>query len=223
MLAVGLLIALLARDLPDAVAALEAGRLDEAVAVLGEVLKQKPLDPEANFYLGLAHLRRGRYDEAREPLENALRVSPPGMLGKIHRTAALNFLGLTQGDQAERHFREAIRLYAGGTPPEDDPRIDYGSFLMREGRTPEALRLLNAAVKSHPGSSRAHAELGKALLHTGDAAAAAARLEQAVKLNPNAWAARLVLGRAYQQLGRAKDAERELRLGQQGWSMQTVK
>ena len=47
---------------------------------------------------------------------------------------------------------------------------------------------------------------------------AAARLEKAVALEPGNFAAHLLLGRAYLRLGRTAEGEREMRLGQQGWT-----
>ena len=65
--------------------------------------------------------------------------------------------------EAERNFRDAIRLYHPGSGvPQPDPRLDYGAFLLREGRTQDALDMLQQSVTASPGSPRAHAELGRA-------------------------------------------------------------
>jgi Flp pilus assembly protein TadD len=241
-----------AADLPTALAALEAGRIEEAAGILRELVRERPGDPQANYYLGVAHLRagrlaessrffgkacelapkdpdncyfhgrslfqQGRYAEAQKPFEQAIRNATPAARARVHRAAALNFLGLNQSEKAETHFREALRAYSGNSRPEEDPRIDYGSFLVREGRAADGLPVLQEAAQANPASARAHSELGRALLDLGDPATAAQRLEKSVTLDPAAWATRLLLGRAYLQLGRAEDAERELRLGRQGWS-----
>ena len=56
-------------------------------------------------------------------------------------------------------FRQAMHFNRGGAPNED-PGIDYGVYLFRQARAEEALEPLEAAVKRHPDSGRAHLELG---------------------------------------------------------------
>src|SRR5262249_36116430 len=71
-----------------------------------------------------------------------------------------------------------------------------------------------------PGTSRAHAELGRALLELGRPAEALPSLKRAVDLDPGAWAVRLMLGNAYLRLGRTEEGEREVKLGREGWAKQ---
>src|SRR5882672_4915347 len=107
-------------------------QLEQAVSAF---TKACPADWEACYYLGRTLLTLARYDQAREPFEQALRAAPKEQLAKVHRAAALNFVALVQPTDAERHFREAIRLSRGIAPGADDVRIDYGSFLFRQGRS----------------------------------------------------------------------------------------
>ena len=53
-----------AQELPNAVAALESGRLDEAAGALTAILRDKPDDADANYYLALARFRQGRQRES---------------------------------------------------------------------------------------------------------------------------------------------------------------
>src|SRR5690348_11463762 len=53
-----------AQDLSTALAALNAGRLEEAAGSLAAILRDKPDDPDANYYLGLARFRQQRPLEA---------------------------------------------------------------------------------------------------------------------------------------------------------------
>lgn len=278
------LAALHAQTTADGIAAIEAGRLDEAVRILSPILQSDPNSFEAHFYLGLAHFRAGRsaaarplleraaalapanaqawkmlglattsdgdfeiaalalgqacelapndeeacyylarnlhahghYEAARVPFENALRAAPPSMLARVHRAIALNFAAIGAPAEAERHFVKAMQA-AGRAPREtEDPRVDFGAFLFRQGRTEEALRPLQQAAREAP-SARANLELGRVLLHLDKLDEAAARLEKAVALEPGNFNARLLLGRAYLRLGRIAEGEREMRLGQAGW------
>lgn len=192
------------------------GRREAALAPFGRACELGLKSENACYLYALDLYALTRYQEAVEPFEKALRAAGQDTRWRVHRAAARNFEALARAADAERHFREAIRLYQGQERGAEDPRVDYGSFLFRQGRTAEALGPLEEAVKALPASARAHTELGRVLLQLDRANGAAERLETAVKLDPNDWAAHLLLGRAYVQLGRSEDAERELRIGRQG-------
>ena len=182
------------------------------------------LDPndEDNCYLQARSLFvLGQYDQALQPFEKALHAAPPAKQAAIHRATALNQVELGMMQDAERHFRDAVRLYrASPESPQPDPRLDYGAFLIRQGRTQSALELLRQSVSASPTSPRAHAELGRALLELDRPAEAATELKSSVDLDPNGWAVRLMLGRAYLMLGRAEEGQRQLSLGREGWAKQ---
>jgi Flp pilus assembly protein TadD len=276
------------QDLATAIAALEGGRLEEAAGALSEIVQQRPNDPDANYYLGLARFRQtrpkeaippleratrlapaspaawkllglillgagdlqrasgvlekacdlnardedscylfarslfllGRYEEAVKPFEQALQSAASANQAAVHRALALDLDELGSISAAERHFREAVRLYRGsdGQPP--DPRIDYGAFLCRQGRARDALDPLNAAISKSPQSARANSELGRALLELDRPEEALSPLSRAVELDPKAWSTRLLLGKAYLRVGKKDEGERELRLGREGWASQ---
>jgi len=203
-------------------AAIAVGQTEKAVEAFGKACSLNPKEPDPCYYLGRTLHALGRYEEARRPLEQALAVVADRTRSRIHRAVALNFAGLVQPDQAETHFLAAVRNFSGEAA-EQDPRVDYGAFLVREGRAGEALPLLEKAVKGRPDSSRAHTEMGRALLDTGKPDAAARNLERAVAIDPSAWVARLLLGGAYRQLGRLEESERELTLGRKGWANQNAR
>jgi len=197
-----------------------SGDLTGAVPPLSQACRLAPEDPDACYYLARNLYVNGRYDAAQEPFEKAQAAAPQEMLSKVHRAAALNFEALGRARDAEREFREAVSLNRRNGPADEDPRIDYGAFLFRQGRAPEALRPLDQAAGELFSSSRASMELGRVLLELGRPEAAAARLERAVGLDSGNWAARLLLGTAYLRLGRAEEGERQMRLGQEGWARQ---
>jgi Flp pilus assembly protein TadD len=192
------------------------GDLDGAAAALGKACELAPDDEEACYFLARNLHARGRYEAARVPFEKALQAAPPSMLAKVHRAIALNFAAIGASAEAEQHFVKAIQL-AGRTPQTEDPRVDYGAFLFRQGRTEEALRPLQQAAQDAP-SARANLELGRVLLHLNKLDEATARLEKAVALEPGNFNAHLLLGRVYLRLGRIAEGEREMRLGQEGWA-----
>src|SRR5437016_1736424 len=169
------------------------GDLDRAVPALGKACDLAPNDEEACYYLARDLHALGRYEAARQPFERAVRAAPKPMLARVHRAVALNFAALDLPVEAERHFVKAIQLNGGAAREGEDPRIDYGAFLFRQGRTSEALLPLEQAVRDAPSSARANAEWGRVLLHLDRLDAAAVCLEKAVKLEPGNWNAHLLL------------------------------
>ncbi len=125
------------------------------------------------------------------------------------------------GAEAERHFHAAIHAYSAGdgsVHSREDPRLDYGAFLVRQGRAAEALAPLEQALAAFPLSPQVNAELGRALLDLDRPQDALPRLQKAVEIDPKAWTVRMLLGKAYLRLGRSEEGERELRIGREGWA-----
>jgi tetratricopeptide (TPR) repeat protein len=191
-------------------------KLAAAVAPLTKACDLDPRDEEGCYYLGRTLNALGRWDEARAPFEKALRAAPKAMLARVHRAIALNFMALGRTVEAEQHFREAVAKVSDAKSLPEDPRVDYGAFLFRQGRTDEALQLLRQALKAAPSSARAHGELGRVLLHSGKVDVAVVHLEKALDLDPRASSLRLLLGRAYLQAGRVEEGQKQLQIAQEG-------
>ena len=86
-----------------------------ASVALGRACALDPND-EDNCYLQARSLFvLGQYDEAVQPFEKAMRAAPPANQATVHRATALNFVELGMTQEAERHFRDAIRLYRAST------------------------------------------------------------------------------------------------------------
>ena len=192
-------------------------KAEPALAAFSKACDLNPKDQDACYFLGRQLFSLGRYRDAVEPFEKAVLAAPQEKLARTHRAAALNRVGEGSLEQAEWHFREAVRDNTGPASIRADALTDYGAFLFRQARIGEAQGALERAVTMQPGSARAHAELGRVRLHLAKAAEAAASLERAVELDPNSPRFRLLLGRAYLALGRTEEGERQLRLGREGW------
>lgn len=197
------------------------GDLQGAVEPLGKACALAPRDEDACYFFARNLYALGRYDLARDPFEKALKAAPRSMRSRVHRAVALNFEALGLAADAERHFLQAIRLNRGGGRPSEDPRIDYGAFLFRQGRTEESIEPLERAARDLPSCARAHTELGRALLQLDKPEAAARPLERALELEPANWDARLLLGAAFLRLGRTREGEEQMRIGREGWARQT--
>jgi Flp pilus assembly protein TadD len=175
-------------------------------------------ESDACYLQGRTLLLLARYREAVAPLEKALRISAAADRSKVHRAMALNFEKLGDTVNAEREFHEAIRLYPAPPAVAEDPRLDFGAFLVRQGRAAEAIDPLRQALARSPLSAKANGELGRALLDLERPEEALPLLKKSVEIDPGAWAIQMLLGKAYLRLGRTADGERELRLGREGWA-----
>lgn len=179
------------------------------------------LDPgleAACYYLGRTLYAANQFEPALGAFEKALKFGPPGSRWLVQRGFGLALEALGRAAEAEKSFRIAIESSPARFRPDEDPRVDYAVFLIRQGRLNEAVQPLEDHVKRFPASSRGQFELGRVLSQTGELEAAAAHLEKAVEADLQYWAAHLLLGRIYIRLGRNEQGERHLRLGENGAS-----
>src|SRR5688500_4444917 len=105
-----------------------------ALPALEQVCRLRPNEGDACFLLGSTLLLQDRWDDAREPFNKALSVATRSNRAKVHRMIAFNYIGLGDTAKAEEHFKQAVALNPGPELLREDPRLDYGSFLFREGR-----------------------------------------------------------------------------------------
>jgi Flp pilus assembly protein TadD len=173
-----------------------------------------PKDPDACYYLGRNHYVLNHYDDALEAYARAFQTGHKRWRTEQGQALALEALGRTE--EAEASLRRAVSRNRGEARGHEDPRIELGAFLARQGRPQEALAPLEDVLKTFPESTRAHLELGRALLQANRVEDAAGRLQRAVELEPGNWPAHLLLGKAYFRLGRTEEGERHSALGQQG-------
>jgi Tfp pilus assembly protein PilF len=194
------------------------GDLDAAAAALHRACELGPEDGESCYFFARDLYALGHYEAARAPFEKALRAATPAVAAKVYRAVALNFAALGSPTKAEQYFVKAVEL-AGRRPHDgEDPRVDYGAFLFRQGRTESALIPLQQAAHDMPSSPRANLELARVLLHLDKPEAAAACLEKAVRLEPENFNAHLLLGQAYLRLGRISEGDNETRLVEREWA-----
>ena len=166
--------------------------------------------PDACLYYGRALYLLDRFDQAVSVLQTLIRTDPRN--AQAYRIEAMALEASGKSAAAESAFQQAIHLDAA-PPLNEDPAIDYGVFLYRQGRSEAALDPLNAAVKRHPDSARAQLELGCVLLALDRVAEAAPHLEHATAVDPANARAHLLLGKTYQRLGKSDLARKELDQG----------
>jgi len=86
----------------DGVSALQAKNFTVAEAVFGEMLQHDQSNADANFYMGVAKMSLGKWDEAKKYLEVAVKKSPKNPDPKSRLGVTYAKLGDTAGANAQR-------------------------------------------------------------------------------------------------------------------------
>jgi tetratricopeptide (TPR) repeat protein len=122
------------------------GRLDEAEALLLQVLERDPDNQYAHAELGLVQLNRGEVAQAEQSFERARRIAPQGYTCP-HEGLGMVYLRQGKVEQARDSFERAIAI---------NPDIEFEKYngmariLMDEGRHDEARRFLEASIRNYP-------------------------------------------------------------------------
>lgn len=148
--------------LASALAAYQAGRLDDAERLAGALLHDHPTEANAWFLLGLIERRRGRADAAALLVRRAIALEP-------RHAVAWKMLGsLSLADaapaKADPFFRWSLILEPGMA----DALIERAQVLLAIGAAAEAVDLLRAAAALLPEHGAPYALLGKALAACAD-------------------------------------------------------
>jgi protein O-GlcNAc transferase len=170
----------------------------------------QPALADACLYYGRTLYLLNRFPQAAEILRGVVRREPRS--GEAYRLLGLSLEGMGDTAAAGDAFRQALRGIPSNAANED-PGIDYGVFLFRQGRAEESVEPLREALKRHPAAARAYLELGCVQLSLDRVSEAAASLERSVALDEGNARAHLLLGKAYLRLGKNEAAEVQLRQG----------
>jgi tetratricopeptide (TPR) repeat protein len=186
------------------------GNYAQAEPALRQACRLDPGEEDACYYLGRARYALDRFEASLAALEQALpRDTRPW---RVHLGMAQALEALGRASEAEEQFRRALKL-AGRTAPDFDARLHLGIFLVRQGRTGEAVEVLGESAREHPGSARAHYQLGRALLQLDRLEEAEKSLRRAVELDPGYGEAHLQLSKLYRRLGKVTEADRHAAQG----------
>lgn len=177
-----------------------AGRLEEADALLGELLAREPSNAAALHLRGVIALQHDDPTRAVELINRALvlRPSVPG----FHVTLADAYRQLGELKRAAGSCRTALRL----CPDSPEALCGLGLVYQATGRPDDAIACFRRALEVRPDWAPAHRDLGIALRDLGQIDEAIAHLRRAVELAPDFPAARNTLGMALVDLGRPADA-----------------
>jgi tetratricopeptide (TPR) repeat protein len=128
---------------------IDAGRPEEAVAVLRPLCERRPPDPEALLLRSTARLMSGDLEAGRRDLEQALALAPHLRQGWLNRAA----LELADGsyDAALQALRRAQEL----DPAAADNDLNLGAVLVLKGDLAAASDHFARYLAANPGSAEA--------------------------------------------------------------------
>lgn len=182
------------------VSAFMEGRIDEAIGLARENLRQRPSMAGASLQLAYLERARGNLAAAIAAARRAVELKPLD-------AEALALLGayLTEAGQA----REAVALldpYVKGAALDYDVVTALGLARAALGQTAAAREAFEMARRADPGNAMGFVNIGTLALMTGDRAGARTALSQALDLDPRTAKAHNTLGVMAAQEGRLDEA-----------------
>jgi len=168
----------------EAIAALNAGRDDEAIAKFEAILVTVPACADCLYNLGVAHSHKQDWPKAEDAYKRLIVLRPDN---------ADAYNGLANVYNAQKKFDEAIAASkkaaelagpaAGGGNAE--ALYNQGVILWNSQKYAEAKVQFEAAVKADPNMALAHYQLGMAQLNLGQIPDARASFENYLKVDAN--------------------------------------
>jgi Flp pilus assembly protein TadD len=203
----------------SAVEALSAGRFDEGISLLEQVLPLVPPSSEIHNNLGTAHWKCGRLKQAEEQYAKAVRLSPQNAIALNNYGALL--MEQSRLEEAERLLRQAYSL----KPDHPSVANNMGLIQCWRGDLAAAEKSFIAALTLRPGWSDAQGNLGNVYRDTNRHELAEAAYRNAIRTDPKnapAWCDLGILMFSSGRNAEAKDAlEKSLSLNpasEKAWS-----
>jgi tetratricopeptide (TPR) repeat protein/tRNA A-37 threonylcarbamoyl transferase component Bud32 len=148
----------------------------QAVEAFGVYVGEYPWDADAMTYLGAAHYRLGKLEEARKDWARALELQPSAVRHKLMGDA---LCGLRKYPEAIDHYTRALALDSGDIAA----RCNRGLAHQAIGNTPAALEDYDAALALNPRFARAFNSRGIAWFERRDYDRALEDFERAADCN----------------------------------------
>ena len=140
------------------IAQIDTGQLPEAVANLQAALAERPNDQDLLYYLG-----RASGLLSKQSIDTLLAAYPDS--ARAHQALAENYFVLRQMPEAEKEYREALRL----RPDTPELHLELGEVYAGAFQWMKAEEEFRAQAKLQPGNAEAAYRLGTALLEQGKA------------------------------------------------------
>lgn len=169
-----------------AIDALRAGRDDEAITKLNDVVSKLPTCSDCYYNLGLAYTHKQQWAEAEAALKKSIELKP---------TNPDPYNGLANVYNAQKRFDEALAMNqkatelagstAGAGGSGGEAIYNQGVVLFNAGKYAEAKTQFENATKADANNANAWYQLGMTNLNLGQIPEAVTALETFLKLAPN--------------------------------------
>jgi Flp pilus assembly protein TadD len=191
----------------------------DAIHWLQRAVQMDDGNAKAWYSLGRCYYTQSRFSEAEHAFKKTLSLDPENL--KATENLGLVYDAENKPNDADGSFKAAVAL-ANKTPQTDEwPYLDYGSFLLNQNRSQEAIPILEQSVTIDPKCAACHEKLGRALESTGQTEQAITHLERAVALSDKDPHLHYELGLAYRKAGQKDRAEAEMALSQKLYGTKT--
>ena len=139
-----------------AVTLMDAGKLDDAIAKLKQVLATEPANISARYELGLAYSQKGEGALCRDTIEPLSSIANPLQVGAITTLATcLDQLG--DSEKAIAAYRRGLAL----APDDEQLNYNLAVTLATSGKLAEARKIAEHGVAKNPWHASAHLLLAK--------------------------------------------------------------
>lgn len=184
----------------EASALIALGRLDDAEAVAGEVLRREPYNREAVFVAAELEIARGRTGNALARFREMSRRYPDDRRVLVSLALVSGSLGDAEGARA--YIERAMILHPG------DYRVYYYAAYLDSlaGRLSSGIRNAGEALAIRPGFAPAHSLLASLRYRTGEWEEAARLADEAISRNRGDSSSWYLKGMAYIRMGRPAEA-----------------
>jgi Flp pilus assembly protein TadD len=169
----------------SAIEALRAGRDDEAIQKLNDVLLKLPSCSDCYYNLGLAYTHKQQWPEAEASLKKSIELKP---------TSPDPYNGLANVYNAQKKFDDALAMNAkaselststGGTGGGGaEASYNQGVVLFNAGKYADAKVQFDVASKADPNNANAFYQLGMTSLNLGQIPDAVNALQAFLKVAP---------------------------------------
>ncbi len=172
----------------------EQGKREQAVAILRDLVRTQPANPDARLLLGSVLMEAGRRDESIAQLREAVRLLPDS--AEAHNALGEAYHAFGEIKAARPEFERAVEL----DPRHAQAQVNLGEVLLQQGEAQPAAPHLDQAIRllgSKPDAAFPHYLRAKVYSEERDAAKAASELQQAVALRAD-------FAEAWSDLGEAR-------------------
>ena len=175
--------------------ALQAGRNEAAIELIGRSLALNAAQPMAHFHQGVAYHSLGKLPEAVSSYQQASRLQPE--LADIHNNLGNALREQGKFDEAVASYQQALRV----KPDFAHAWNNLGIVLAQKGQLSEAVAAFHRALQLQPDYAVAYSNLGLALAKQGKPGEAIQSFREALRVQPGYAEAYHNLGNAQRQLG----------------------